>query len=540
MLYYKLNGYEDFKQRFGLESRGTGAPVRKNKILLGHLKSPLLLSYCVKQNDYSLLHVDDIADLQKKIVEAVRKSGTEDAALPHEVELIGEVYRSAKYRTDDSKGVCEDLDKGSVRYVNVERERVFKMKSGKFMRELILETRIGKLFSPSVLNWLSGDVFTQQWCTYTYGHTPEVAELHVDDDFRRIYSSSECRGDFGSCMTDRNREGFYQNAVKAKAAYITDKQGYVLARAVLFTDVTDQDGKKWRLLERQYSSGGNDVLKRLLVDKLLQGGHIDGYKIIGASCHETNAFVAADGSSLSTRKFEIDCELGEEETLSYQDSFKWYRYAQNKAYNYPHAKYTYELDTTDLNLYGDQDEDDDDDDSEWDEYHQYHCTETTLCHLHGREVEVDSGNLDDFIYIGLLNEYHHEDDCTRCDECQKFVLDNDAKHSDITGQYYCCETCMKKAEDEFKRKNWYYSEYDDKWYEDLTDITHIHVWNAEQNDYEEKSISTATLCGLLRDEEAWEFDNESFNKVNPATNLPYGYKLKKKTRHEYATVEAAV
>ena len=197
MLYYKLNGYEDFKQRFGLEGRGNGTTVRKNKILLGHLKSPLLLSYCVKQNDYSLLHVDDMADLQKKIVEAVRKSGTEDAALPHEVELIGEVYRSAKYRTDESKGVCEDLDKGSVRYVNVERDRVFKMKSGKFMRELILETRIGKLFSPSVLNWLSGDVFTQQWCTYTYGHTPEVFELHVDDDFRRIYSSSECRGDFG-------------------------------------------------------------------------------------------------------------------------------------------------------------------------------------------------------------------------------------------------------------------------------------------------------------------------------------------------------
>lgn len=153
---------------------------------------------------------------------------------------------------------------------------------------------------------------------------------------------------------------------------------------------------------------------------------------------------------------------------------------------------------------------------------------------------MDSGNLDDFIYIGLLDEYHHEDDCTRCDECQKFVLDSDARHSDITGQYYCCEACMEKAEDEFKRKNWHYSEYDGRWYEDLTDITHIHVWNAEQNDYEEKSVSTATLHGLLRDEEAWEFDNESFNRINPATNLPYGYKLKKETRHEYATVETAV
>lgn len=107
-------------------------------------ENPLLLDYCVKQNDYTLLYVEDMADLQKKVAEAVRKSGMEDDRLSNEVELIGEVYRSARYRTDESKGICDDLDKNSVRYVNVERNRVFKMKSGKFMRELILETRIGK------------------------------------------------------------------------------------------------------------------------------------------------------------------------------------------------------------------------------------------------------------------------------------------------------------------------------------------------------------------------------------------------------------
>lgn len=48
--------------------------------------------------------------------------------------------------------MCENLDKNSIRYINVERNRAFKMKAGKFMRELILETRIGKLLFPSVLN----------------------------------------------------------------------------------------------------------------------------------------------------------------------------------------------------------------------------------------------------------------------------------------------------------------------------------------------------------------------------------------------------
>lgn len=34
------------------------------------------------------------------------------------------------------------MDKSSVRYINVARNQAFKMKSGKFMRALILETEI--------------------------------------------------------------------------------------------------------------------------------------------------------------------------------------------------------------------------------------------------------------------------------------------------------------------------------------------------------------------------------------------------------------
>lgn len=254
------------------------------------------------------------------MVEAIVRSGKDDEKLPYKVELIGKVYYSSRYQTDETKGICEDLDKNSIRYINVGRNRIFKMRAGKFMRELILETEIGKLLSPCVVNWIAGDVFTQQWCTYTYGYTPDI-ELHVNDDFRSIYDSDCCKGDFGSCMVDRERTSFYRDSVKAKAAYITDKTGLIVARSILFTDVTDQDGKKWRLLERQYSSGGDDVLKRLLIDKLIQGKHIDGYKIVGASCHEANAFVDIDGNSLSDKKFEIDCDLELEDTLSYQDSF---------------------------------------------------------------------------------------------------------------------------------------------------------------------------------------------------------------------------
>ena len=537
MLYYNFYGYEEFKARFGLEKRDNGTVARKNRILLGHLKNPALLRYCREHNDYTLLHIYNMADLQKKVFEAIIKSGENDGKLPYRVELIGRTYYSSRYQTDESKGVCEDLDKGSVRYINVERNRVFKMRAGKFMRGLILETEIGKLLSPSVVNWLAGDVFTQQWCTYTYGYTPEI-ELHVNDDFQSIYDSDCCKGNFGSCMVDKDRTSFYHDAVKAKAAYITDKTGLIVARAVLFTDVTDQDGKKWRLLERQYSSGGDDILKRLLVDKLIQEKHIDGYKIVGASCHEANAFVDTEGNSLSDRMFEIDCELDEEDTLSYQDSFKWYSYSRNKAYNYGNSNSSYNLDTTDLNLYGDTD--DEEDGGEWDAYHQYYCDDTRLCYRNGREIWVDSDNLDDFVWIESKNEYHHEEDCICCDDCRTHVLLDDAIYSEVTEEYYCCKECMEKAENEFKRKNWHYSEYDDEWYESLDDITRINIWNESEGIYEEKSICTDTLDNLIENEDVWEFGEDVFDKVNPGTNLPYGYKLKKEMNHEYAIVEEAV
>lgn len=539
MLYYNFYGYEGFKACFGLEKRDNGTVVRKNRILLGHLKKTALLKYCREHNDYALLRICDMADLQKKTVEAILSSGKNDEKLPHKVELIGETYYSSKYETDEFRGLCEDLDKHSIRYINVERNRVFKMRAGKFMRELILETEIGKLLSPCVVNWIAGDVFTQHWCTYTHGYTSGI-ELHVNDEFEKIYDSDYCKGDFNSCMVDRNRTSFYRDSVKSKAAYITDKTGLIVARSILFTEVTDQDGRKWRLLERQYSSEGDDALKRLLVDKLIQEDYIDGYKVIGASCHDANSFVDVCGNSLSDRKFEIDCDLDMEDTLSYQDSFKWYGYNQNKAYNYENSSFSYTLDTTDLNLYGDTDEDEDEDESLWDEYHQYDCDDTTLCYLHGNEINVDSENLDDFVWIESKEEYHHKDDCVCCDNCGENLLEDDAEYSEVTEEHYCCKECMEKAEDEFKRKNWYYLEYDGEWYEDYTDITRINIWNESEGIYEEKSISIDTLDGLIENEDVWEFGEDVFDKVNPSTNLPYGYKLKKEMNHEYATVEETV
>lgn len=539
MLYYQFRNYEEFKEIFAVEKRNNGVVVRKNKILLSHLKNADLLKYCCERYNFSLLSIKDMAQLQQVVTDAICSSGKQDDSLPHRVELIGCIYWSAQYRTDEARGICEDGDHGSIRYVNMDRNRVFKMKSAKFLRAVILETTVGKILSPSVVNWLCGDVFTKQWYTFTLGCTSGM-ELYVDNNFEAIYESYLCKGHFNSCMTDMDRHSFYSDSVKAKAAYLKDEEGKIVARAILFTEVTDQDNRRWRLLERQYTTGEDEMLKYMLVNKLIQEGYIDGYKIVGASCHEANAFVGIDGSSLFDRKFEIECDLGMDDTLSYQDSFKWYDYEERKAYNYRHSEDDYLLDMTDRNLNGDDDESEE----AWDEYNQRYCTETRVCYMEGREIEVDVDDLEDFRYISSCGEYHHHDDTVFCDWCESYCLTGESVYSGITEEYYCCEQCREDAECSYKENYWHYSEYDKDWFEDADELTEIQIWNQQEKAYKSQTIHLNTIKNLLENGLIVCFDEEYYDSLDSRTGLPFNYSDNNtniyEEEHEYAAVEEAI
>lgn len=495
MLLFNIHDYDDFKYLFGLENHGNGVKSRKNKILLQHLKNPALIKYCREHNDWSLFRVRNMAELKQLALGYIRESGKSDSNLTNKVILIGNTYWSAQYKTDHMEGLYEDFDKKAVRYVNTKTDHVYKMKAGKFFTSIIKETEIGQILSEQVVNWLSEE-FTQDWQTYTFGKTPNV-EFHVDDNFELIYDENACYNFNGcSCMVGRNRHSFYEDAVDAKAAYLLDMDGYVLARAIIFTDVKDENGKKWRLLERQYSKESNEVLKRLLVDLCIREGHIDGFKQIGAGCSESRAFVANDGTSLADKKFSIRCDLDTYDTLSYQDSFKYYDYNRNIAYNYADSHYDYTLDTTDLNLEGDDDEDDY---QAYDEYHDYNCDDVRECYYHGDSINVDVDNLDDFIFLARINEYHHKDDVTQCDACGEWVVKEDATYNSDAEAYFCNDQCEAK----YIKENFYYSEYDDDYFQHIEDITTIQTWDEEAQTYKEISISCLSKDYLIREGKAF-------------------------------------
>lgn len=320
MLYYKFKNHEEFKELFGIVKHGNGNESRKNKILLHFLKDRRLLHEAAVSGNYLLLHISDMATMKNLVTEKIIRSGDENRSLPYVIDLMGKRYYSSTYSTDDNKGLCEDGDTKAVRYINMENgERVFKMKAGKFYRHLIQETDFGRKLPQQVVTFLCEE-FAGEWQSYTMGQLPKN-KLHVDKDFKRIYSSKCCKGNFGSCMVDRDHHYFYLNAVNASAAYLEDEEGKVISRCVIFNEVKDEEGKVWRLAERQYASEENEILKRALVEALIDGNYIDGYKKTGAGCGDARAFVDIHGNSLAGKRFRIDCDLDLEDTLSYQDSF---------------------------------------------------------------------------------------------------------------------------------------------------------------------------------------------------------------------------
>ena len=519
MLYYNFKNYEEFKSLFGFNEHGNGVKSRRNKILLGLYKDRTILHDHIT-GGARWLYCKSLDD-----VKSVAFSLLEDKTYSTKSYLVsvGDLFTaySDKYTTDICKGVCQDGDINAVRYVNRENDdHVYKMKAGKFLRAIIDES--GLYMPECIKTWLC-EVFTSEWRTYAAAHGAEYT-LHVDDDFEGIYSSDRCLGHFGSCMTDRNRHSFYEDAVKAKAAYLENRNGEILARCVVFTDVEDADGNKYRLAERQYSSNGNEDYKRMLVDRLIREGHIDGYKRIGAGCGDADAFLGNNGEDWSDKRFQIDCYLEPGDTLSYQDSFKWYDIDEHVAYNYSCGCDYIELDTTEDTI--------PDTRGAWSDYHQEYIPEddATYCEHRG-----DYFYNDEVTYCENTGTYEYEDDCVqlyngdyayygrncdgydgvcRCEVCDEYFLEDDGYYSEKTGDYYCSSDCLCQAEEDWYRDNDYtYSEWDNEWYENEDDVIEVLEWGGCYNRYWKTTISVESFNRLARQGRATEFNDEYYIDV---------------------------
>ena len=462
---------DEFKEKFGTPEK------RTNKLGLAILKSKIFREFAHKSIvDGCPFTIWTTAQLQNTFYV---KLDSMSHGMTFRYYLSGWAMGSNVYSIDSYQGVCLDGDVKSIRYVKrIEtqqgmEDKVYKMRAAKFLRKLSEECNIIEWFNEAILNYMCEE-FQRTWEAHASSISANAKKYHlkVNDDFERIYSSRDyANGDFYSCMVNRDQHYFYENAVEAKAASLNNEDGEIVARCIVFTDVKDiETGEHLRLAERQYSADSNQLLMRILINKLIAAGEIDGYKKVGAGCGDATAFVSNDGDDWSGRHFSIKCNLDWDDTLSYQDSFKYYNMNERTAYNHcDDAGPRYEeLDTTDEEFGR----------SAYDDWHDYSCRETTLVYYEGHEYDCDTDNLDEFRWVESCDEYHHRDEvveigctyylkeeCYKFDECGEWVHQYDACYSEITGMYYCCSDCQESAEEAYKECNWYYSELTEEYYE---------------------------------------------------------------------------
>lgn len=531
MLFIKsFSNYTEFQELFGVRKFDNGKKARKNKILLAFLKDKQLFKEAVRSGDLYPFSIKNMVDLRNYLVHRIHVSGSKSKKLCHKIWLLDRYYYSDKYTLDSMNGICEDGSPNCVRYINMESGRVFKMKAGKFYKHIIQVTKFGKLLNETIVIWLCEE-FSMAFQAYVIGRLPKN-KLYVNDNFADIYDSKRLKGydtnsdSFVSCMVNKGFHSFFKNAVTAKAAYLQDEKGMIIARCVIFTEVHEKGTDKiWRYAERQYSVGCNDIYKRALIDALIQAGEIDCYKKIGASCHEPNAILDIHGNSLSDLDLWIDCDLDWEDNLSYQDTFKWYNMYNRKAYNYEAGDYA--LDVTEGSLDASENRDDDEP-QEYDSYHERDAWEVCTCYYHGNEETVDIECREDF--ENFKGTWYHEDDIVNCPKCGEKMLnpkyyneEDGVFYSEITGKSYCCDDCRDEAEEQYKKENWHYSDYDGDWYEDKDDLCTYQKYNSITEEYMEKTISKDSFFDLIEREELHMWGGLYFDVINEEVGKPYGY-----------------
>lgn len=466
MIYIKsFKNYAEFKQMFPIIEHENGAKSRKNKILLGCLKNRKFIHWWRKYSKNrnlkeDILNCKDMTDLSQFLLKLIRfhayndemLSGGHSADYSHE---RGKWWLESRVYDVDNGGICEDGDTKCVRYYNAEKDRVFKMKAGKFFCHCMETYRGLRLMPEQAKRWLSEE-FAADWEAYAE-HERNVTRytLYVGNDlqdFSDIYDENMCEGDFGSCMAGEDQYAFYKNAVKSSAACLKNEFGKIVARCVIFDDVMDSENNRYRLAERQYSTDGKESLKRLLVNKLIEEGRIDGYKKVGVDCHDNRNFIAVNGDSLRDKKFCIECNLEDGDTLSYQDSFVYFDYKRNEAYNYPAMGYTDELNTTNSSFershYNEEWSDAyneyiDADDAVWDEYNQVYIREedAVSASYRGDHIQLYQYYTDNFYWSNTEDEYIHEDECVYIDSIDDYVYNDDAVE-DINGDYQLADDCV--------------------------------------------------------------------------------------------------
>lgn len=342
MLYFKIKDYSEFKDIFGTckSPRGT----IQNKILLAFWKS----RFKRNPNEPASL-CRNMTDMYKIVMNCLTQqyppNGTSNL---HTVKIKIKdkefVFYSSKYMTEGGSCAQGAKDLKCCTVIDVKTKKFCIVKPSKIVLDSFAS--VGAQLAPSVITYCA-EIFQSQWEAYRQ-FCLEQYRLIVDDNFREIYSSERCLGNFGSCMTDRNHTNFYSSYVNAKAAKLVEtSSGKIVARCIVWNDVKcDNTNKVYSYADRQYSSNGDIKLKALLIERLYEEGHINIHKDITASCRDSMYISDRTGQRIKDPKLSVACSIQKGGALSYMDTFKYLDINKGRLYTYSRPSTPYDLSTT--------------------------------------------------------------------------------------------------------------------------------------------------------------------------------------------------
>lgn len=346
MLYFKLEGYEDFKKIFGTKNSDRGCIA--NKILLSFWMHRFKLD-----KNGSASQIKTMSDLYNLIMNSLNgydpdyqwfqdstsvtnyPDGSWERVIRHKLQRTSPNL-SLTFNDNYFSFFCQSY-KGQINFspcpgqlvvTNIKNGHLESIKAGKLMRMILNDNRV-KIGEP-----------TEVWVCEEFQRKIEAASkfdeskytFHLDKNFEEIYSSSACSGDFGSCMTNKKRHSFYLECLDANAAYITrNSDGKIIARCIVYNNVYTSDGKVHRYADRIY--GDSEVSRRILVSAIAQKSDVDLFKVVGAGCRDIEQITDKNGIKISDTRVAINCYIPNGHIMSFMDTFKFYDITNHIACN---------------------------------------------------------------------------------------------------------------------------------------------------------------------------------------------------------------
>ena len=106
-------------------------------------------------------------------------------------------------------------------------------------------------------------------------------------------------------------------------------------------------------------------------------------------------------------------------------------------------------------------------------------------------------------------------------------------YSELTEEYYCCQGCKEKAELQYKKDNWHYCDFDQKFYQEDDVLTTYNAWNEELGMYETKTVNIEMVEVYINCEILFRIGDELYDEINEQTELPLDVEVE-----EEALIEA--